>query len=161
MTRPNISIPAFARAVLAATVPVATQESIPSFSMIVRKTSMVDLGKSSRRTLGMRDWWMRTAIERSSASWVKRVHDMLLCERVETYSYWCTTLVTGKRGKLHLYVQATTFTVTCIFRLAGAVPALRRLVCRPNAERRLHRARTLHTQFSSVQFQYKPSHLLG
>ena len=55
-TRPNISIPASARAVLAATVPVATQESIPSFSIIVRKTSIVDLGKSSRRTLEMRDW---------------------------------------------------------------------------------------------------------
>lgn len=67
-TRPSISIPASARAVLAATVPVATQESIPSFSMIVKKTSIVDLGNSSRRMLETRDWWIRTAIERSSAS---------------------------------------------------------------------------------------------
>ena len=55
VTSPNISMPASARAVLAATVHVATQESIPSFSMIVKKTSIVDFGNSSRRMLEMRD----------------------------------------------------------------------------------------------------------
>ena len=47
VTRPSISIPASARAVLAATDPEATQPSMPSFSKIVMKTSMHDFGSSS------------------------------------------------------------------------------------------------------------------
>jgi hypothetical protein len=48
-TSPSISIPASASAVLAANDPDAIQPSIPSFSMIVIKTSMVDFGNNSRR----------------------------------------------------------------------------------------------------------------
>lgn len=50
MTRPIISMPASARAVLAATVPEAMHPSIPSASMMVRNISTVDFGTSSRRT---------------------------------------------------------------------------------------------------------------
>ena len=52
MTRPSISIPASANAVLAATEPDAIQLSIPSFSIMVRKMSIVDFGRSSSRTAG-------------------------------------------------------------------------------------------------------------
>jgi len=48
-TSPSISIPASASAVLAATDADAIHPSIPSFSMIVMKTSMVDFGNNSRR----------------------------------------------------------------------------------------------------------------
>ena len=52
VTRPIISIPASANAVLAAVVAAAMQASIPSASMTVMNTSIVDLGSSSRRTAG-------------------------------------------------------------------------------------------------------------
>lgn len=78
-----------------------------------------------------------------------------------TYSYRCATLVAGKRSKFHLHVQAATFTVTCVFRLAGTIPALRRLVCHHNAEGQVCYVRTLHMQSSSAQFQCTLSHLLG
>jgi len=55
VTSPYISIPASARAVLAATEPEATQPSIPSFSMIVTKISIHDLGKRSSLREGRRD----------------------------------------------------------------------------------------------------------
>src|ERR1700722_1176228 len=50
ITNPIISIPAYARAVLAATDPLATHPSTPSFSMTVMKTSIVDFGNNSSRT---------------------------------------------------------------------------------------------------------------
>jgi hypothetical protein len=50
VTRPRISIPASARAVVAAMDPAATQPSMPSVSMTVRKMSTVDFGSVSRRT---------------------------------------------------------------------------------------------------------------
>lgn len=68
VTRPNISIPASASAVLAATEPAATLASTPSDSIITRKMSMVDLGRSSRRTEDSNAWCMATPIVRSSAS---------------------------------------------------------------------------------------------
>lgn len=49
-TKPNISMPASANAALAAIDPAETHPSIPSFSMIVRKISMLDFGRSSNRT---------------------------------------------------------------------------------------------------------------
>ena len=49
-TRPIISIPASASAVLAAIEPAATQPSTPSFSTMMRKISTVDFGRSSSRT---------------------------------------------------------------------------------------------------------------
>jgi len=36
-------------------------------------------------------------------------------KRVETHSYRRATLVTGKRGELHLHIQATAFTETYVF----------------------------------------------
>jgi hypothetical protein len=47
VTRPNISIPAFARAALAAAVAAATQLSMPSFSKTYMNTSIVDFGNNS------------------------------------------------------------------------------------------------------------------
>ena len=49
-TSPSISIPACAKAALAATDPEAMHPSMPSFSMIVMNISMVDFGRSSSRT---------------------------------------------------------------------------------------------------------------
>lgn len=49
-TSPNISIPASARAVLAATEPDAMHPSIPSASIMTMKMSIVDFGSSSKRT---------------------------------------------------------------------------------------------------------------
>lgn len=69
ITRPSISIPASAKAVLAATTPEEMHPSILSVSITVIKTSTVDLGKSSNRTDGTRAWCMATAMDLSSASW--------------------------------------------------------------------------------------------
>lgn len=69
-TRPMMSIPASASAVLAAMEPAAMQPSIPSFSTIVRKISIVDFGNSSSRTDDTIAWCMATAIDLSSASWM-------------------------------------------------------------------------------------------
>lgn len=52
VTSPIISIPASARAVLAATHPDAIQPSVPSASMTITKTSIIDLGNNSNRTAG-------------------------------------------------------------------------------------------------------------
>jgi hypothetical protein len=52
-TKPNISIPAFASDVDAATVAAATQLSMPSHSMTVIEMSMTDFGSKSNRTLGV------------------------------------------------------------------------------------------------------------
>lgn len=68
VTSPNISIPASASAVLAAIDPDAMHPSIPSFSIMDIKTSMVDLGKSSRQTDDTMAWWTAIAMDRSSAS---------------------------------------------------------------------------------------------
>ena len=51
-TKPNISIPAFASDVDAATVAAATQLSMPSHSMTVMEMSMTDFGSKSSRTPG-------------------------------------------------------------------------------------------------------------
>ena len=68
-TSPSISIPASAKAALAATDPDAMHPSIPSFSMIVMKMSMVDFGRSSNLTAGARACCIWTATDLSSASW--------------------------------------------------------------------------------------------
>ena len=78
-----------------------------------------------------------------------------------TYSDWGATFVTRKGGELHLYVQAATFNVSHVLRLAGTISALRRSVRCPAVHEQLRYARTLHTQSSSVRFRYKPSRLLG
>lgn len=57
-TNPSISIPASANAALAATEPDAMHPSIPSFSMTVMNTSIVDLGRSSRRTADNKACWI-------------------------------------------------------------------------------------------------------
>lgn len=54
-TRPSISIPACASAVLAAMDPEETQPSIPSFSITKRYISIEDFGNNSNRTAGKRD----------------------------------------------------------------------------------------------------------
>ena len=68
-TNPSISIPASARAVLAAMAPAAMHPSIPSFSMIVTKISIVDFGKSSKRTDDSNACWICTPTDLSSASY--------------------------------------------------------------------------------------------
>jgi hypothetical protein len=68
-TSPSISIPASASAVLAAIEPAATQPSIPSFSIILTNTSILDFGNSSRRTEASRACCICVAIDLSSASW--------------------------------------------------------------------------------------------
>ena len=70
-TKPSISMPASASAVLAATAPAATQLSSPSFSSTVTKTSIVDFGKRSSRRDGSNDCSISEDIVRSSASWVE------------------------------------------------------------------------------------------
>jgi hypothetical protein len=72
VTSPSISIPASARAVLAATEPAAIQPSNPSFSMTVKKTSMVDLGSNSNRTDETSAWCIETAKDLSSASYMSQ-----------------------------------------------------------------------------------------
>lgn len=67
-TRPSISMPASASAVLAAIDPEATQPSIPSLSITNRNTSIEDFGSNSSRTAGKSDCWMRTETDLSSAS---------------------------------------------------------------------------------------------
>lgn len=67
-TKPIISKPASARAALAAIVADATHEASPSASRTVMNTSMVDLGKSSRRNEGWMDWCTWTDVGRSSTS---------------------------------------------------------------------------------------------
>lgn len=54
-TSPHISIPASARAALAAILAAATAEGSPSASRTVMNMSIVDFGKSSSRTDGRRD----------------------------------------------------------------------------------------------------------
>jgi hypothetical protein len=56
ITKPITSIPAWAKAVLAAIDPAATHPSIPSVSIIVTKISMVAFGKVSNRTEDMSAW---------------------------------------------------------------------------------------------------------
>lgn len=68
VTKPKSSIPASASAVLAAIEPAAMLASKPSDSMMMMNMSMVDLGRSSRRTEESNAWWMATPIVRSSAS---------------------------------------------------------------------------------------------
>jgi hypothetical protein len=80
ITRPNISIPASARAVLAATEPDATHPSIPSLSMTMIKISIVDFGRSSSLTEESNAWWICTATDRSSASY----NPMYRNKRVQT-----------------------------------------------------------------------------
>lgn len=53
-TKPNMSMPASAKAALAATEPAEIQPSIPSFSIMVMNTSMVDFGNNSNRTAASR-----------------------------------------------------------------------------------------------------------
>ena len=67
-TRPSISIPASARAALAATEPAAMHPSMPSFAMTVMKTSIVDFGRSSSLTADANACWICTETTRSSAS---------------------------------------------------------------------------------------------
>ena len=68
ITSPIKSIPASARAVLAAMDPAAMHPSIPSFSMIVRNISTVDFGISSSRTDATMALCIATAIDLSSVS---------------------------------------------------------------------------------------------
>lgn len=120
MTRPSISTPASANAALAATEPDAMQPSIPSFSMMVRKISIVDFGRSSSRTAGSNACCICTARDLSSASFQERQQ----CTQPTlsyTHAYRCPSLSAREWCELDLYVQPPILIVYSGFRLSGSI----------------------------------------
>ena len=107
-TRPITSILASARAVLAAIIPAATQPSIPSVSITVRKISMVAFGSDSSRTEVRMAWWIAIPIDLSSAScfnvWddsISELNDIRAWELFFDYTSTVQTLLRHSNAPFH------------------------------------------------------------
>jgi len=125
VTSPIISIPASARAVLAATDPEATHPSIPSVSMTVIKISIVDFGNISNRTDEASDWCMATAMDLSSASYQLYMSRSPSNGCEQAYPHGCSPATTWKWCKLDFYIQSPFFVVCRVFRLTRTVAICR------------------------------------
>jgi len=157
-TKPSISIPAFASAVLAAIEIEAIQASIPSASITITKMSMVDLGKSSSLTDDKRACCTAVAMDRSSAScMLPIINQKSYWLWNNTYAHRCPSTVTRKGCKFHFDVESTLFAVCSVFWLSRPI-AIRREI---SYSRRKENGLTLHMRFLLVQFQYMQNHLLG
>lgn len=122
--------------------------SIPSFSMIVMKMSIVDFGRSSNLTAGARACCIWTATDLSSASWEDCQTEQGEPTECATYAYRHSSSCARERRKLDLHVQATFLVVRCAFGLSWTVPG-------HSSERvhqrrsRQHNSLTLHKLSSS------------
>lgn len=121
-TKPIISIPACASATLAAIAPDAMQLSIPSASIIVMKTSMVDLGNSSSRTAGTKACWICNATDLSSASYAYMSAWVGIMKLPElTHAHRCSSFSTRERCKFYFHIQPPFLTKRGTFRLSRSI----------------------------------------